>query len=346
MSRFALTDPECWSLLGRVREVTLAAAIDGRPLIRTMHPAIVDGGIVFHGGPQGEKAGWAGGRVAIAAEEVVARIPSHWRHPERACPATTWFRSVHVEGVAAMVEDPHERARALQALMASLQPEGGYRPLSADDPLYAKTIAGLGIWRVEPHRMTGRAKLGQHLNRPAMERVLQGLWRRGGPGDLEAIEACRAAYPEPVGFVDLPAGWRARCAPDDDDVRTAVALVRDAYWNPGFDDETLAEAVRAGPWVGIEVDGELVASARAITDRRKRGGIYDVMVRPDHRGKGLGKAVVALILDHPQVRDVAVLQLVTRDAMGLYARYGFAPTLRRGEGSGARTVMVRDRRAA
>jgi len=40
------------------------------------------------------------------------------------------------------------------------------------------------------------------------------------------------------------------------------------------------------------------------------------------------------------------MQLVTRDAMGLYARYGFTAAVHHGEGPAERTVMVRDRRGA
>lgn len=344
MSRFEMTEAEAWSFLRSAQEVTVAAAIDGVPLVRKMHPAVVDGTLVLHGSPDGEKAAWSG-PVTVAHDEVVARIPSYLRHPERACPATTWFRSVHLTGHVEPLEGLEVRARALQALMDHLQPEGGFRALAVDDPLYTKAIAGLGMWRIVPQEIRGKDKLGQHLNRASMSRVLQGLWRRGARGDLAAIEICRQAHAESVSFVDgLPAGVVPRCWPSRADVATTVAMVRDAYWNPGFDDDVLATATQQAAWVGLERNGSLVAVARALTDRRKRGSLYDVMVDPEHRGQGLGKAVVGLLLDHPWVRDVAVLQLWTRDAMGLYRRFGFVDALTRTTERGPRTAMVRDRR--
>ena len=44
----------------------------------------------------------------------------------------------------------------------------------------------------------------------------------------------------------------------------------------------------------------------------------------EHQGGGLGTAMVRTIVEHPDVADVRIQFLATRDAHGLYARYGFA----------------------
>ena len=46
---------------------------------------------------------------------------------------------------------------------------------------------------------------------------------------------------------------------------------------------------------------------------------------PEARGRGIGKALMAAILEHPEVRDVTRLTLVTADAHGLYEGFGFGP---------------------
>jgi predicted N-acetyltransferase YhbS len=43
----------------------------------------------------------------------------------------------------------------------------------------------------------------------------------------------------------------------------------------------------------------------------------------DWRGKGLGQAIVELVLQHPRVVDADRVRLNTRDAHGLYERFGF-----------------------
>ena len=65
-----------------------------------------------------------------------------------------------------------------------------------------------------------------------------------------------------------------------------------------------------------------MATARAITDRGKRSWIYDVAVEPTLQRRGLGTALMELILDHPALRHTDVW-LTTRDAMAFYAKLGF-----------------------
>jgi GNAT superfamily N-acetyltransferase len=129
-------------------------------------------------------------------------------------------------------------------------------------------------------------------------------------------------------------------------VNAAVALVRDAYWNEGVSDAILAASHRASvAWVGLEHEGRLVATARAISDRVKRSWIYDVAVDHAYQRQGVGTALMELMLDHPMVRETNLF-LTTRDAMPFYAGLRFVevwtepPT----DGRWARTHMMRQRR--
>ena len=70
-------------------------------------------------------------------------------------------------------------------------------------------------------------------------------------------------------------------------------------------------------------DGEQVAFARVIGDMATFAYLCDVVVAEPFRGRGLGKRLVAAILDQPGVSDVRRVLLATRDAHGLYARFGF-----------------------
>ncbi|WP_150951638.1 GNAT family N-acetyltransferase [Microbacterium testaceum] len=69
--------------------------------------------------------------------------------------------------------------------------------------------------------------------------------------------------------------------------------------------------------------GELVGFARAISDGVGFAYLADVFVVEGHRGHGLGKAIVARMIDEgpgPHLRWT----LFTSDAHGLYERFGFA----------------------
>lgn len=67
-----------------------------------------------------------------------------------------------------------------------------------------------------------------------------------------------------------------------------------------------------------------VGFARAVTDHATFCWICDVLIDPDHRKKGLGKFLMEAMLKHPSIGGINCL-LRTRDAHGLYAKFGFAP---------------------
>lgn len=53
--------------------------------------------------------------------------------------------------------------------------------------------------------------------------------------------------------------------------------------------------------------------------------LCDVFVLPEHRGKGLSKALMNSVMSHPDLMHLPVFLLSTRDAHGLYQRFGFRP---------------------
>lgn len=323
---FTLKPDAALSILARAEAHQVAAVVDGAPLLRTLHGVVVDGEIAFHGGRVGEKSALAGAEVVVSAEEVVVRVPSWMIHPERACPATTYFRSAQARGRLVEVEDAHRKAAIFSALMAHLQPSGGYRPLDPDDPLYARSISATRVLTLRPTALVGREKLGQNKGPKIRRGILQGLWRRGAPGDLAAIEAIRSASGD-APLHETPAGTTACLAPGKAEVEAAVALVRGEYWNRsrGWSDAQLSAAhLGSTAWVVLKRAGEVAATARAISDGGKFSWIYDVAVHPDLRGAGVGSALMRILLDHPAVRGT-VSFLRTRDAQGFYAPLGFIP---------------------
>jgi len=258
----------------------------------------------------------------MAIEEAIVTLPSYLFDPERACPATTYYESAMAWGKIEAVSSRRQKAAILGALMERHQPEGGYALIDADRPEYASSLDRLLVARLEPARIEGRLKLGQHKPRATMERVLEGLWRRGARGDLEAIERIRGAHPERLAPSLLHHGdVRFEVAPRD--VQGALDLVAGEYWNVNTPRETLARAhAESRCWImGFDARGP-AATGRATCDA-KRGWIYDVAVRRDLRGRGVGRALLTLLLDHPQLRGTRECMLGTRDAQGLYGGFGF-----------------------
>ena len=60
-----------------------------------------------------------------------------------------------------------------------------------------------------------------------------------------------------------------------------------------------------------------------MTDRATYAYLCDVYVLETHRGQGLGKWLIETVMAHPDLQGLRRFVLATRDAHGLYARFGF-----------------------
>jgi GNAT superfamily N-acetyltransferase len=118
---------------------------------------------------------------------------------------------------------------------------------------------------------------------------------------------------------------------DDDRDRVDVDAVHaflssEAYWVPGRSRETIARLVRASSRVlaAYAPDGSLAGFARVMTDGTSMAWLGDVFVLTEHRGRGLGVEIVREAVEDPASSD-CLWYLNTRDAHGLYERFGFQP---------------------
>ena len=75
----------------------------------------------------------------------------------------------------------------------------------------------------------------------------------------------------------------------------------------------------------VDDDGALVAFARVLTDFVFFAMIFDVVVSPTTRGTGLGRSLLTELAEHPQLQEVASLELVCQPELtGFYERFGFS----------------------
>lgn len=69
--------------------------------------------------------------------------------------------------------------------------------------------------------------------------------------------------------------------------------------------------------------GGQVGFARIVTDYSTFAWLCDLFILAPHRGKGLGKWLVRMVVEYPDLKEVKRMLLGTRDAHGLYRLYGF-----------------------
>ena len=103
-------------------------------------------------------------------------------------------------------------------------------------------------------------------------------------------------------------------------------LSGESYWAKGRPRALLERSIANSLCFGLYAPtGNLVGFARLVTDMTTSGHLCDVYVLDSHRGQNLRKALVAAVLNHPDLQTITRFSLSTRDAHGLYASFGFGP---------------------
>ena len=105
-------------------------------------------------------------------------------------------------------------------------------------------------------------------------------------------------------------------------------LSRESYWRRGVSRDDVETSVRWSLPLSVHLATStptMVAFARIVTDTVTHAWLDDVFVLREHRGRGIGSALVAAALGHPAAAGAAMQLLLTADAQRLYAQHGFRP---------------------
>ena len=107
--------------------------------------------------------------------------------------------------------------------------------------------------------------------------------------------------------------------------RTLVhAFLRDrSYWAAGIPREVVDRSIEGALCFGVYEGDTQVGFARVVTDRATFAYLADVFVLESHRGRGIATWLMEVILGHPELQGLRRWILMTRDAHGLYAKFGF-----------------------
>ncbi len=105
-------------------------------------------------------------------------------------------------------------------------------------------------------------------------------------------------------------------------IQKIKVLLDKSYWGSQRSLETIEIAIKNSDCFGIYFDKEQVGFARVVSDKATMFWLCDVIIDERHRGKELGKKLVKCILESEEYKDLRGI-LATRDAHGLYEKYGF-----------------------
>jgi GNAT superfamily N-acetyltransferase len=107
------------------------------------------------------------------------------------------------------------------------------------------------------------------------------------------------------------------------DVDLIHGFLTRSYWAAGISRDVVARAIEHSICFGALDGGRQVGFARVVSDRATYAYVSDVFVLESHRGRGVGKRLMAAIMSHPDLQGLRRWSLSTRDAHGLYRQYGF-----------------------
>jgi predicted N-acetyltransferase YhbS len=124
-----------------------------------------------------------------------------------------------------------------------------------------------------------------------------------------------AAAAPPITYTDDPARV---------DVGQLLALYHVTWWAKERTIEQVRRALRHSRPVITAWDGaKLVGFTRVISDLTYRATIWDVIVADSHQNRGIGREMMRLVLDHPELATVSMFVLLTKDKHRFYEHLGF-----------------------
>ncbi|WP_425072413.1 GNAT family N-acetyltransferase [Sagittula sp. S175] len=109
------------------------------------------------------------------------------------------------------------------------------------------------------------------------------------------------------------------------DLPATFAAIRQEHWGTDLSEDDLRRAFLRSACLAAFDGATQVGFARAVSDGITSAYLKDVVVFKGHRGRGIGRALVEGLFNHPDLQEVRAWTLGTRDAGRFYAGLGFRP---------------------
>ncbi len=123
-------------------------------------------------------------------------------------------------------------------------------------------------------------------------------------------------------------GYGASDDPTWIDESVAHGFLARSHWAAGMPLEVMRKSFEHSLCISARAlrEGEareMVGFARLVTDRSTFAYLCDVFVLEEHRGRGVSLLLMDCVMSHPDLQGLRRFVLSTKDAHGIYRRYGF-----------------------
>jgi len=182
-----------YDVLDKAKFGTLALCVENTPYAVPVNFVRIEDDIYFHGALSNRKMKMLSlnPKISFSVVENYALIDSDFSSTDGlACPATQFFKSVSIEGLASVLESRDEKAKVFEALMQKHQPKGGYQPFS--NSAYDAAIKATAVVKISVSNITCKFKFGQHLDDERFEMICTHLERRGSQIDKKTVQLMHA----------------------------------------------------------------------------------------------------------------------------------------------------------
>lgn len=100
-------------------------------------------------------------------------------------------------------------------------------------------------------------------------------------------------------------------------------LATESYWAKDIPKNIVEKGISNSLCFGVYENATQVGFARVISDFATFAYLCDVFIITEHRGKGLSKWLMEIVMQHPDLQNLRRWTLATRDAHELYRKFGF-----------------------
>jgi GNAT superfamily N-acetyltransferase len=107
------------------------------------------------------------------------------------------------------------------------------------------------------------------------------------------------------------------------DLDAVHAFLSSSYWAENIPRKLVERSIANSLSFGLYKGREQVGFAHVISDFATYAYVADVYVLESYRGRGLSKWLMKCIVEYPALQGLRRWTLATRDAHGLYAKFGF-----------------------
>lgn len=118
-------------------------------------------------------------------------------------------------------------------------------------------------------------------------------------------------------------GFTVSTDPERLDRALVHEFLTESYWSPGIPRDVVERSIENSLVFGLYEGVHQIGFARTITDRATFAYLADVFVLSEYRGRKLGEWLVECACAHPDLQGLRRWVLLTRDAHGLYQKFGF-----------------------